>query len=131
LPTKIVVYTSAPWKALVYKTILTKVMDGKSNFGEVMKLLIANPETARVKADPKLVQKLMEDILSSPLEARSRRLSMKAFAEENVIRDGASLLSLEANKAEVIVFSEEDSAKYDPKAKAKFARPFKPAIYME
>jgi leucyl-tRNA synthetase len=131
LPTKIVVYTSAPWKALVYKTILTKVMDGKSNFGEVMKLLIANPETARAKTDPKLVQKLMEDILSSPLEARSRRLSMKAFAEEDVIRDGASLLSLEANKAEVIVFSEEDSAKYDPKAKAKFARPFKPAIYME
>jgi leucyl-tRNA synthetase len=47
------------------------------------------------------------------------------------IRDGSSLLSSEASKSEVIVFSEEDSAKYDPKGKAKSARPFKPAIYME
>ncbi len=130
-PAKIVVYTSAPWKALVYKAILANVMGGKSNFGEVMKQLIANPETARVKTDPKLVQKMMEDILSSPLEARSRRLKMTAFAEDDVIRDGASLLSSETNKSEVVVFSEEDSAKYDPKAKAKFARPFKPAVYME
>ncbi len=131
LPTKIIVYTSAPWKALVYRAILSNVMDGKSNFGEVMKQLIANPETARVKTDPKLVQKMMEDILSSPLEARSRRLKLTEFAELDAIRDGASLLSSETNNSEVVVFSEEDSAKYDPKAKAKFARPFKPAVYME
>jgi leucyl-tRNA synthetase len=131
LPTKIIVYTSAPWKALVYKAVLANVMDGKSNFGEVMKQLIANPETARVKTDPKLVQKIMEDILSSPLEARSRRLTMKEFAEDDAIRDGASLLSSETNESEVVVFSEEDAGKYDPKAKAKFARPFKPAVYME
>ncbi|HEY7733773.1 MAG TPA: leucine--tRNA ligase, partial [Nitrososphaera sp.] len=131
LPTKIIVYTSAPWKALVYKAVLANVMDGKSNFGEVMKQLIANTETARVKTDPKLVQKMMEDILSSPLEARSRRLTMKEFAEDDAIRDGASLLSSETNESEVVVFSEEDAGKYDPKAKAKFARPFKPAVYME
>jgi leucyl-tRNA synthetase len=131
LPTKIVVYTSAPWKALVYKAILANVMDGKTNFGEIMKLLIANEETAKVKTDPKLVQKMMEDILSSTQEARSRRLNLAGFAEVDAIRDGASLLSFEANKAEVVVFSEEDSAKYDPKSKAKFARPFKPAVYME
>jgi leucyl-tRNA synthetase len=131
LPTKIIVYTSAPWKTLVYKAVLANVMDGKSNFGEVMKQLIANPETARVKTDPKLVQKIMEDILSSPLEARSRRLNMKEFAEDDAIRDGVSLLSSETNKSEVVVFSEEDLAKYDPKAKARFARPFKPAVYME
>jgi leucyl-tRNA synthetase len=130
-PVKIVVYTSAPWKALVYRVILEKVMGGSSNFGEIMKQLVTNPETARVKTDPKLVQKMMEDILSSPLEARSRRLMLTGFAEVDSIRDGSSLLSSEASKSEVIVFSEEDSAKYDPKGKAKSARPFKPAIYME
>jgi leucyl-tRNA synthetase len=40
-------------------------------------------------------------------------------------------LSSEINKAQIVVYSEEDSAKYDPKSKAKSARPFKPAIYLE
>jgi leucyl-tRNA synthetase len=106
-------------------------MGGSSNFGEIMKQLVTNPDTARVKTDPKLAQKMMEDILSSPLEARSRRLRLTGFSEVDSIRDGSSLLSSEAGKSEVIVFSEEDSAKYDPKGKARSARPFKPAIYME
>lgn len=130
-PVKIVIYTSANWKAKIYRAILANILGGKSNFGEMMKQLIANPETNKAKTDPKMVQKMMEDILSTPLEARNRRLKLPEFDEIAAIKDAASLLSMDINKAQIVVFSEEDQAKYDPKSKSKSARPFKPAVYME
>jgi len=130
-PSKIIVYTSACRKVQIYRAILASIMEGKTNFGEIMKQLIANPDTAKAKTDPKMVQKMMEDILSAPLEARSRRLKLAEFDEVAAIQDAASLLSAEVNRAQVVVYSEEDPAMHDPKSKAKFARPWKPAIYME
>jgi leucyl-tRNA synthetase len=130
-PAKIAIYTSAKWKVQVYKSILADILAGKTNFGEIMKQLIANPETSKAKTDPKMVQKMMEDILSTPLEARNRRLQLTAFDEIAAINDAASLLSAEVNKAQIVVYSEEDPAKYDPKSKSRSARPFKPAVYME
>jgi leucyl-tRNA synthetase len=130
-PAKIAIYTSAGWKGEVYKAILANILAGKTNFGEIMKQLIANPETAKAKTDPKMVQKMMEDILSTPLEARNRRLQQAAFDEIAAIKDAVSLLSSEINKAQIVVYSEEDTGKYDPKSKSRSARPFKPAVYME
>jgi leucyl-tRNA synthetase len=130
-PTKIVIYTSAGWKTQMYKVILENILKGRVNFGEIMKRLIANPETAKAKTDPKLAQKMIEDILSAPLEARNRRLKLTEFNEIAAIHDAQSLLSAEINKAQIVVYSEQDSTKYDPKSRAKSARPFKPAIYIE
>jgi leucyl-tRNA synthetase len=130
-PSKIAIYTSAGWKAQVYRAILANILDGRTHFGEIMKQLIANPETAKAKTDPKMVQKMMEDILSTPLEARNRRARLVGFDEIAAIQDAASLLSAEVNKAHIVVYSEEDSSKYDPKSKSKSARPFKPAVFME
>ena len=74
---------------------------------------------------------MIEDILSAPLEARNRRLKLTGFNEVTAIEDAQSLLSDEVNNAQIVVYSEEDSTKYDPKSRAKSARPFKPAIYIE
>jgi len=130
-PAKIAVYASAGWKAQIYRAILANILEGKTNFGEIMKQLIANPETSKAKTDPKMVQKMVEDILSTPLEARNRRLKLSEFDEIAAIKDAVSLLSAEINKAEIVVYSEEDPAKYDPKSKSKSARPFKPAVFLE
>ena len=54
-----------------YKAILANILEGRITFGQIMKLLITNSETAKAKTDPKMVKKMMEDILSSPLEARN------------------------------------------------------------
>jgi leucyl-tRNA synthetase len=129
-PKKIIVYASAGWKAPVYQTILANVMEGRTNFGDMMKQLIANPETARIKSDPNLVKKVQDDVLSTPVDARTRRLKL-AFDEIAAIKDAAGLLSKEFGGAEVVVYSEDDASKHDPKAKSKFARPFKPAVFME
>jgi leucyl-tRNA synthetase len=126
-----VIYASAAWRIQVYNAILANILEGRINFGQIMKHLITNPETSRAKSDPKMVQKMMEDILSAPLEARNRRLKLKGFNEVATIQDAQSLLSDEINSAQIVVYSEEDPSKYDPKSRAKSARPFKPAIYIE
>ncbi|MEO9295697.1 MAG: leucine--tRNA ligase [Nitrososphaera sp.] len=131
-PKKIVLYASAGWKAPAYQTVLANVMEGRTNFGDIMKQLIANPATARIKSDPNLVKKIQDDILSTPVEARHRRLKLGGGIDEiSAIKDAASLLSKEFGGAEVVVYSEDDASKYDPKGKAKMARPFKPAAFME
>jgi hypothetical protein len=40
-------------------------------------------------------------------------------------------LSNEISKAQIVVYYEDDAARFDPKLRAKSARPFKPAIYIE
>jgi leucyl-tRNA synthetase len=77
---------------------------------------------------------MIEDILSDPIETRNRRLRLEDFNERLPIEDARNLLSLESENehAEILVYSEDvtDQSEYDPKHKAKFARPFKPAIYL-
>ena len=51
-PSKIVIYASAGWKAQVYKAILANILEGRINFGQVMKQLISNPETTKAKTIP-------------------------------------------------------------------------------
>jgi leucyl-tRNA synthetase len=130
-PAKIVIYTSAVWKEQIYREILANILNGTMNFGQIMKKLIGNPETVKAKSNPKIVQRVMEDILSAPLEARNRRLNLIGFNEVATIRDAQSLLSNEISKAEIVVYSEDDPARYDPKLRANSARPFKPAVYIE
>jgi leucyl-tRNA synthetase len=122
------------------------LLKGKTNFGDIMRQLLNDVETAsKAKNDPSLIRKMIEDILSDPIEARNRRLKLAAdFDETFPINDAKSLLSLESGnaQAQIIVFLEEEERggkdgghnsrrKPDPKSKAKLARPFKPAIYIE
>jgi hypothetical protein len=85
---------------------------------------------------------MVEDILSDSIETRNRRLNLKDdFDEKFPLSDAKRLLSLESGnpQAQVIICCEEVtecdnhnlSKKHDPASKAKFARPFKPAIYIE
>ena len=133
-PAKITIYTSAEWKKKIYQKILSIIMlENKTNFGDIMKQLIKDPETAKVKNDPKLIRNIVGDILSDPLEVRNRRLNMTVFDEIFPLKDAKMLLSIESGnpRAEIILQSEDDTQKYDPKEKSKYSRPFKPAIYIE
>jgi leucyl-tRNA synthetase len=74
---------------------------------------------------------MIEDVLSIPYDARVRRQKLSVFREETAIADAANLLSAEMNDSQLSVYCEENADKHDPKSKARFARPFKPAIYVE
>jgi len=130
-PKKIVIYTADAFKSKAYHRILDKVMSGQTNMGEIMKDLIANPETSDIKKNPDFVQKTIKDILSEPVEIRKTKLKTGEFDEKNLIASELISLAKADFGVDVQVYSEKDSDIYDPKGKARHARPFKPAILIE
>ncbi|MCH7969256.1 MAG: leucine--tRNA ligase, partial [Thaumarchaeota archaeon] len=130
-PKKIIIYTADAFKSKAYHSILEKVMAGQTNMGVIMKDLIANPETADIKKNPDFVVKTIKDILSEPVEIRKTRLETVQFDEKSLIANELISLVKADFGVYVQVFSESDSGIYDPKGKARHARPFKPAILIE
>ncbi|KAG2472506.1 MAG: Leucine--tRNA ligase [Nitrosopumilales archaeon] len=130
-PKKITIYTADSFKGKAYHRILERVMSGETNMGNIMKDLIANPETADIKKNPDFVQKTIKDILSEPTEIRKTKLELKEFDEKALISSELISLARMDLGVDVQVFSENDAGAYDPKEKARHSRPFKPAILIE
>ena len=130
-PKKITIYTADKWKSKAYSLILKNVLDGETNIGAIIKSLIANKETEQIKKDPDFVKKTVNDILSESLEIRKGKMNVEQIDENKIISSELTSLVKNDYNVELSVFSESDSEKYDPKNKAKTARPFKPAILIE
>jgi leucyl-tRNA synthetase len=129
-PNKIFIYTAAEWKWNVYRKILDVIIEGKTNFGEIMKLLVSDPKTSNVKQSPDMVKRIIEDVLSDPLDSRHRKAELGSIDESKIFDDAKSLFVKEF-AAEIAVYNEDGVGKIDPKNRAKMARPYKPAIYIE
>jgi len=129
-PKKIIIYTSDSFKSKAYHVILEKVMAEQTNMGVIMKELINNPETAHIKKNPDFVQKTIKDILSEPTEIRKVKLEVRIDEKQFLSKELISIVKQDFG-VEVTVFAEDDAKIYDPKGKARYARPFKPAILIE
>ncbi len=129
-PKRIIIYTSDSWKTKAYQKILSSVIKGEMNIGILIKSLIADKDTENVKKDPDFVKKTVNDILSEPVESRESKAKSGLVEEKKILLEINSLVQKEFG-VEVQVFGESDVQKYDPKNKARTARPFKPAILIE
>jgi leucyl-tRNA synthetase len=129
-PKRIIIYTSDSWKTMAYQKILSRVIKGEMNIGVLIKSLIAEKDTENVKKDPDFVKKIVNDILSEPIESRESKTKSVLVEEKKILLEINSLVQKEFG-VEVQVFGESDAQKYDPKNKAHTARPFKPAILIE
>jgi leucyl-tRNA synthetase len=69
--------------------------------------------------------------LSEPTEIRRMKLESKKFDEKSFLEKELVGIGMKDFGVRIQVFSESDSDIYDPKEKAKHARPFKPAILIE
>lgn len=130
-PKKITIYTANEFKSKTYHLILDKVMAGQTNMAAIMKELIANPETSNIKKNPDFVQKTIKDILSEPTEIRKTKLETKGFDEKTLVSDELASIAKTDFGVGLSVYAEDDSDIYDPKGKARHARPYKPAILIE
>ena len=158
IPNRIYIYVSAQWKKRLYQKILKLILiESMGNFGEIMKALSKDQQVSSVvKKNVGLIRKMIEDILSLPVDVRQRQDKIGVtFDESYPIRDASKLLSIESTNriVDMQVYREEEeqieSKKveeepryinnggdrrqtiYDPKSKAKQSRPFKPAVYIE
>jgi len=130
-PQKIVLYTADPWKVKAFRKIASSVIAGQTNIGAIIKDLIANPETENIKKDPDFVKKSVNSILAESTEMRKLRAELEPINEVAILSAELSTLVKKEFGVDVTVFEESNPSKYDPKNKAKMARPFKPALYME
>jgi leucyl-tRNA synthetase len=135
VPKKISIYSASSIKCTLYRKILDRIQrQATPNFGQIMKEFVNDNEVKDlVKRNPDLVKKIIDDILSESVDVRERRMKIDSFDEKIPLEDGKSLLVSEVgnNQLELYIYSEDDNDKYDPKQKSKFARPYKPAIYIE
>jgi len=128
VPKTITIYTADNWKSKAYHKILSGVNSGETNVGIFIKELISQKETENVKKDPDFVKKTLKDILSEPTELRKTKMNAGEVDESMLISNELSSLIEADYGIKLQVFSENDSEKYDPKNKARMARPYKPAI---
>jgi leucyl-tRNA synthetase len=131
-PQKIVIYVNSDeFKTKVYRKILEIMVGGQNNMGVVMKELIADPQTTDAKKMPDFVQKVIKDLHSESEVIKSMKLESKEFSEKEFLSAELSSIGKKEFGVEISVYSEADSDIYDPKGKARHARPFKPAILIE
>ena len=131
-PKKIVIYVNSDsMKSKVYRKILSIMVGGQNNMGVVMKELIADPETTEAKKMPDYIQKVIKDLHSESEEIKNMKLESEDFDEKEFLSSELSSIGKKEFGVDITVYSESDSDIYDPKGKARHARPFKPAILIE
>ena len=135
VPKRILIYTASKYKWIIYKKILsTMQLESQVNFGDLMKVLVNDKEVSDIaKTDPGLIKKIITDILSYSTEVRKRKLGLESFDEGIPLKDALTLImeQIGFEKITIDIVSEDQDDRYDPKGKSKFARPFKPALYLE
>lgn len=126
-PSTIYIYTASKDKHELYAEILRLIIEGKRNFKDIMRELINSDKADYAKKMPQMIKKMVDDILAVSEEVRDRK-SKIILDERSVIEDAKELLANEFN-AKVMMYDEEDII--DPKSRARTARPYKPALYIE
>jgi len=131
-PKKIVIYVNSDsFKLTVYRKILGIMVGGQNNMGIIMKELIADPATTEAKKMPDYIQKVIKDLHSESEVIKAMKLESKEFSEKEFLSAELSSIGKMEFGVDITVYSESDSDIYDPKGKARHARPFKPAILIE
>ena len=131
-PQKIVIYVNSDkFKMTVYRKILKIMVQGQNNMGAVMKELIADPQTADAKKMPDYIQKVIKDLHSESEEIKNMKMELSEFDEKEFLSKELASIGKKEFGVDIQVFSELDPDIYDPKGKARHARPYKPAILIE
>ncbi|RLF25958.1 MAG: leucine--tRNA ligase, partial [Thermoplasmata archaeon] len=122
-PSKIFLYTAPNWKYYIYE----KAIEKGANVGDLIKEIMKDEEMRKKgKEIAKFVGEVVKELrtLSS-----SDRVKYRLRIDEKYLNNAKDFLKKEFN-AEFIVENAEKT-RYDPSNKARFAKPLKPAIYIE
>jgi leucyl-tRNA synthetase len=130
-PSRVVYYTSYEWKWMVYLSALQLAGEGSLDTGSLMKELMENGELkSRAKEVSAFVKKLGEEVRTVPSDMRERRMKIGILGESGILEAAKGFLGKELG-ADVSIYGEDDSGRYDPKNRAGFSKPYRPAIYVE
>jgi len=130
-PGTIYFYTCAKWKWQVYLNALKFAKMGTIRVDRLIKRVMIYPEMReRAQQVSTFIGAMVAIINKMPTEMVDERLANGIMDEFKVICDVRDFYKQVFN-AEVKVFKEEDLIRYDPKNRARLAKPYRPAIYFE
>ncbi|MCL2134149.1 MAG: leucine--tRNA ligase [Candidatus Bathyarchaeota archaeon] len=130
-PTKIVIYTAAQWKWQIYLNILEKTKTGETKISEFMKEYTNTPELKpHIKNIATLIPKIIKTTTKLSQTRKTNHIKIQQTNEKQTIQNATEFFKERFN-AEIQVYNEEETDRYDPKNRAQTAIPYQPAIYIE
>ncbi len=127
-PVKLVVMTAPGWKRDMLRDALSQPK-GKLDISSLIKSTMAKVKAPGAKKEVPAYAKELASTLGTSSEQDRKAMSLD-IDELSVLR-GASPFLKEQFGCEVAVSPADDPDREDPKGKAKFARPGRPAVYVE
>lgn len=126
---KITFYVAPAWKWQIYQKALADSANGKKQ-GDFIKDVMGSTELRGMgKAAADYAAKSITQATQMKEELRRLRRGVE-LNEKRILEDAAKFFEREL-KAEVQVLQEGEAGVYDPKGKAKYAEPYRPAILVE
>jgi leucyl-tRNA synthetase len=130
-PRHIHLYTATSWKWKVYLKALELARRGELEVGTLIKECFRDEELrVRPREVSEFARGMVEDVVKTPEERIKTRLEMGVVNELRVLQDAADFLRAEFG-CEVSICGESDPWIKDPEGRAKRAKPYRPAIYIE
>jgi leucyl-tRNA synthetase len=130
-PKKIYYYTASPWKWKTYLSALEKSVSAKVVQGELIRELLKDTDLkARTKEVAEFVGKIADEANRMPEEKKQRLIQVGAIDEDHMLKEVKDFFKREL-KADIHIYNEENAKRYDPKERARTAKPYRPAIFVE
>jgi leucyl-tRNA synthetase len=130
-PKKICYYVAGPWKWKIYLKAVEKSASGKVQQKDLMKEMMADPALkAKAEKVAKFVSQIIDEVNYMSEEGKQRLLKTAIINEIQALSEAEAFFRKEIN-AEIRVYDEEDAKRYDPKARAVLAKPYRPGIFIE
>ncbi len=126
-PTRIVVMTSPAWK----RSMLVDALSAEGGKPDMSRLIKAAMSVAPAQAKKEVPAYAKELATEAPrMSEYDRRAATVPFDELETVRSAIGFISGQFG-CEVSAYIADDPARHDPKGKARFAKPGRPAIYLE
>jgi leucyl-tRNA synthetase len=130
-PKKVCYYAAAPWKWKVYLKTVEKSTSARVQQKDLMKELVADPALkTKIERVARFAAQTVDEVSCMSEERKQRILQAGIINEVEALSEAEDFLEKEIN-AEIRVYNEEDANRYDPKARATLAKPYRPAIFIE
>jgi len=128
-PVTAYLYVASRWKWEAYRELAELALKGVDQ-GSALRELMSKPELrSRGREAAEFIRKAYAALLEASAEERYKR-SLVKLDELIVLKEASSFLESELG-LRVVVYSEDDPSKHDPKGRSRAALPMRPAIYLE
>jgi leucyl-tRNA synthetase len=130
-PKEIYYYTAATWKWEVYMKILGKSDQGKVSISDLMKKVMTDPKLRKIGGKiAKFIQEVTLEINRSPEDIKRKQIQSGYLDENEILLESKIFFEREFG-VQLHVYQENDLQIIDPQNKARFAKPYRPAIYIK